>query len=314
MSSFRSNHHSIPTSLRACAITIGNFDGVHLGHQAIVRELCQRAKRLKVRSLAITFDPPPAQLLRSNYRPVMLTTFEQRADLLQAYGVDDVLILETTRELLELEADAFFQQILLGRIDARAIVEGSNFQFGKGRKGTPGVLKAWCDQAGVETAFVTDQMLGERIVSSSVIREEISRGNIDLANQLLGRPYSVAGKVEHGMARGRTIGFPTANLGGIEVLLPSHGVYAGRCFVEGRNYATAIHLGPNVSFSEHETKFECHLLDFQGDLYGQNLTVEFVTKLRETIKFSSIDLLVSQLKSDVQRTSDIILTDRRILL
>ncbi len=307
MSLFRANHYSIPDKLQNCAITIGNFDGVHYGHQSIVHKVCQHANRLGIPSLAITFDPPPAQLLRPNYRPVMLTTFEQRAELLHTYGIDNVLILETRRELLDFEAEVFFEQILVAQLKAKAIVEGTNFHFGKGRKGTPEILDEWCKREGIETTFVADQKLEGKVVSSSTIRELLVEGNVELANRMLGRSYSVVGQVEHGMARGRTIGFPTANLGNITVLCPGHGVYAGRCCVRDTVYPTAIHIGPNISFGEEETKLECYLIGFQGDLYGTRLEVDFLSKLRGTMKFDSIDALVAQMHADVARTEQLVL-------
>jgi riboflavin kinase/FMN adenylyltransferase len=306
MSLFRTNYDSIPPQAQICALTIGNFDGVHLGHRAIVGELCRLAKKRGLKSVVVTFDPPPVQLLRPGSRPAMLTTFEQRGALLQAIGVDVVVILKTSTDLLNMEGKEFFDEVLLQRFEMRAMVEGKNFQFGKNRSGTQERLKQWCEQSNIELIITEDQILDAAPISSSRIRTAIENGDMSDANQMLGRPYTVTGTVVHGLARGRTIGFPTANLGQVETLRPGPGIYAARCVVGETTYPAAVHIGPNISFDEHEHKVECYLVGFSEDLYGQNLEVEFLRKLRDVQKFDSVDALIEQMRMDVQQTADLV--------
>lgn len=301
----RTNYDTIPSQAQICALTIGNFDGVHLGHQAIIGELCKVAKKRGLKSVAVTFDPPPAELLRPGWRQPMLTTFEQRATLLQAIGVDAVVILKTETDLLNMEGKDFFDEVLLQGFQMRAMVEGRNFQFGRNRSGTQELLNIWCKQSNIELLITDDQVVGGEPISSSRIRKAIEDGQIGQANQMLNRPYSVTGTVVHGLARGRTIGFPTANLGKVETLCPGPGIYAARCFVDEITYAAAVHIGPNISFDEHEHKLECYLLDYSGDLYGRKLEVDFFRKLRDVVKFDSVDALVTQMKIDVQQTAEL---------
>ncbi len=305
MSLFRATYDSIPPQVRRCALTIGNFDGVHLGHQAIIGELRRHAEQIGVPSVAVTFEPPPAFILRPDYQPVFLSTFEQRAELLQSYGVEHVVILATSRELLNLEANQFFKEILIGQFETQAIVEGTNFQFGRNRSGTQDLLSQWCRSAGVKLSIIADQILDGQAISSSVIRQQIAAGNVDVASRMLGRPHRIRGVVEHGLARGRTIGFPTANLGKVEVLVPGPGVYAARLILDNKPYAVAAHIGPNISFGEKESKVECHILEYEGDLYGEVLEVEFIEKIRDTMKFGSVNQLIAQMEKDVAKTATI---------
>ena len=290
-----------PADCRGGAITIGNFDGVHKGHAALLSQLTQCAQALKVPSLAITFDPHPLQLLRPEQFQPVLTTVADRADLIQSQGVDHVLILQTTPELLQLTAEEFFEQIVCARLSARAMVEGVNFGFGRHRQGNIDTLRQLCNQSGLELVVVPPFTAADgTMVSSSRVRAALVCGDVGAAAGLLGRPFRLRGIVGHGQKRGRTIGFPTANLEHIETLIPGDGVYAVRAWLGNTDWPAAANIGPNPTFGESARKVEVHLIGFQGELIGQTLAVDFVARLRETRKFPGVDALVEQLKKDVE--------------
>jgi riboflavin kinase/FMN adenylyltransferase len=256
--------------------------------------------------MVLTFDPPPAQILRPGSVPPSLTWMARRAEILFELGVDIVCVCKTTQPLLGLSAEEFFQQILIDSLRVSAIVEGPNFRFGKERRGDVDLLSELCKQGGVELTIATGQSEDGEWISSSRIRTLIAQGAIEMANRLLVKPYRLTGIVGKGAARGRTIGFPTANLEQVPVMIPLHGVYAGRCSVQGRGYPAAINIGPNPTFAESMDKIEIHLLDFNGDLYGQQLEVELLGRLRPISSFSSANELVEQLKIDIQQTRKLV--------
>jgi len=296
-----------PASCRGGAVSFGNFDGVHQGHGALFRELIRFARALQVPAVAVTFDPHPLQLLRPEQFQPVLTTVTDRADLIQALGVDHVLILQTTPELLQLSAEEFFDQVVRSRLDARALVEGVNFGFGRQRQGTIDTLRNLCLQHGVALTVVPPFMTEEgTVVSSSRVRAALVRGDVQAATKLLGRPYRLRGLVGQGQKRGRTIGFPTANLQRIETLIPGNGVYAVRAWHDHVGWPAAANIGPNPTFGESAHKVEVHLIGFQGDLIGQALAVDFVDRLRETRTFSGVEALTEQLKKDVDAARRIV--------
>ena len=292
-----------PEPCRHGAVSIGNFDGVHLGHAALLRELRARADRLGGPAVAVTFDPHPLQLLRpAQFQPV-LTTLDDRAALLQKAGADHVVILKTTPELLQLRADAFFNQVVRRQLDAKALVEGENFCFGRDREGTMDTLRLLCKQGGVALGIVAPFTTADgRPVSSSRVRGALVAGDVRGAIDLLHRPYRIRGTVAAGQHRGGKLGFPTANLEHLQTLVPKDGVYAGRAVLGVDSWAGAINIGPNPTFGENARKVEVHLLDFDGDLYGKLLAVDFLDRLRDTQPFPNVEALVAQLRMDVEAT------------
>jgi len=286
---------------RGGAVTIGNFDGVHRGHQALVAELCRQARLLPGPAIVLTFDPHPLQLLRpAQFQPV-LTTIRERAALLQAYGADHVVVLRTTPDLLQLQAREFFDLVLRERLDVRAVVPGFNFAFGRNREGNVQTLAALCRAAGIGFTLVPPLQIEGRPVSSSRVRDALVRGDVREAIVFLGRPYRLMGKVGTGQRRGQTLGFPTANLEDLPVLVPGNGVYAVRVLHAGKCWPGAANIGPNPTFGEQARKVEVHLIGFHGDLYGATLGVDFVERLRDTRPFESAAALVAQLRADVDQ-------------
>lgn len=301
-----------PAAVTGGAITFGNFDGVHRGHRDLVAAARRWADRIGGPAVAVTFDPPPFRVLRPDtpVRPP-LTTPVEKARLLHDAGADHVVALKTDAALLALSPWDFFERVIQVSFNARAVVEGYNFRFGKDRAGDTGTLRLFCERSNVGFEEVRPLVAAGEPVSSSRVRAAVDAGDVAAAAELLGRPYALAGLVVAGAKRGRTIGFPTANLGGVETLLPGGGVYAVRVLLaSGASHLAAANVGPNPTFGEHARKIEVHLLDFDGDLYGTPMVVEFVARLRDTKPFDSPAALVEQLKRDVaaarKRLSDLV--------
>ncbi|MCZ2341863.1 MAG: bifunctional riboflavin kinase/FAD synthetase [Bacteroidales bacterium] len=290
----------LPPELTGGAVTVGNFDGVHRGHQELIRTARQAANRIGGPVVAVTFYPPPAAVLYPKpEKAIPLTTLEDRARLLVEAGADHVVVLNTDAGLLSLSPEAFFEDVILHLFNARAMVEGYNFRFGRGRCGDTQLIRTLCDRVGLSFAEVPAWNIAGAPVSSSRIRDTLNAGAVAEATRLLGRPYRITGKVVTGAQRGRTLGFPTANIDGVPTLVPAVGVYAVRVCVRGEYHLGAANIGPNPTFGETARKIEVHLLDFAGDLYEQPLSLDFVARLRDTRPFAGVDELVHQLQQDV---------------
>lgn len=302
---------SLPDRLRGSVVSIGNFDGVHRGHRLLCRRLRSLAQTLGAPSMVFTFDPPPLKLLRPTHSPVPLTWMERRAELIGSLGIEATIAYPTDAALLELDAKAFFEHVLVTELGIRGIVEGPNFRFGKDRRGDVALLKALCEEHSIAWELAEEERDGEVLMSSSLIREWIEQGDMQRANRGLVEPYRIVGNVGHGAARGRTLGFPTANLEAIPVLIPAHGVYAARVVrapdsPDALGAAVALHIGPNPTFGEDAAKVEAHLLGFSGDLYGQLLELEILDQVRGVQRFASKDALLDQLHRDIGRVESIV--------
>lgn len=295
-----------PADYTAGAITVGNFDGVHRGHCELLAACIAEAKLVGGPAVVVTFDPPPLAVLVPSATKPPLTTTPDRNELLLAAGVTKVVSLKTDAGLLSLEPEAFFEDVVTGLFQAKAIVEGFNFRFGRARSGDTTELRRLCAKHTVRFREVQPLLDGGEPVSSSRIRTAVQVGDVGTAAALLGREYSIRGVVETGAKRGRTIGFPTANLSSVKTLVPGTGVYAVRATVNGTTCPAAANVGPNPTFGEDARKIEVHLLDFTGDLYGKELSVAFVKRLRDTRPFSGVSELVEQLKRDVAETRAIL--------
>ncbi|MHB1424966.1 MAG: bifunctional riboflavin kinase/FAD synthetase [Gemmataceae bacterium] len=289
-----------PGDCRRGAVSIGNFDGVHRGHAALLAELRRHADAVGGPAVALAFDPHPIELLRPGQAPPRLTTTADRSRLLQEVGADRVLVLRVTHELLALRAAEFFAEMIHNRLQARALVEGTNFGFGRGREGDVAMLTQLCQPAGIDLEIVPPIILDGIEVSSSRIRSALLAGNAREAEALLGRPYRLHGLVGTGQRRGQQIGFPTANLEQLRTLVPGDGVYAVRVPHDEKVWPGAANVGPNPTFSENARKVEVHLIGFQGDLYGKPLAIDFVERLRDTRPFQSVAELVEQLRRDIE--------------
>jgi len=291
-----------------CAVAVGNFDGVHVGHAAIVARLLSEARSRGLPAVALSFDPHPAAVLRPDRVPAPLTTIERRAALLLDLGVDAVVVQPADRLLMGLAPDAFYRGFLRGRLQAEAFVEGSDFRFGADRAGDVTLLGRLAAADGLSCAVVPPVLAGGTPVSSSRLRGLVAAGDVAAARRLLTADYRVSGTVVVGARRGTGLGFPTANLADIATLVPAGGVYAARVTVPGgrKPVPAAVHVGPNVTFGEQRTSVEAHLIGFSGSLYGARLDVDFLERLRDTRQFPSPDELVTQLSADVAAAERVI--------
>ena len=286
-------------------VAIGNFDGVHRGHQAMIAVLVRRAHSSGVPAVVFTFHPHPVELLRPEQMPPSLSTVERKTELLGRFGVDAVIAYPTDTALLELTPEQFFDRVILGELDAKGLVEGPNFFFGHDRAGDVGTLKQLCDSACLTLDVVEPVKVDGQLVSSSLVRARIADGNVAEAVALLGHPYRIHGEVVKGAGRGSTLGFPTANLREVATLMPADGVYAGIAHFEERSFAAAINVGANPTFDDDRAKLEVHLIGFSGNLYEEQIEVDFLERIRGVEKFENGDALRQQLERDVELSRDV---------
>jgi riboflavin kinase/FMN adenylyltransferase len=290
--------------LERVVVALGNFDGVHLGHQAVIRRALEVGRGSGRRVVAATFDPHPRAVIRPGAEPWLLSTPEERRELLLSCGVDDVYVIRFDAELSQKSPEEFVEDVLVGELGASDVVVGENFRFGHKASGGVEELSKSLQGGGGEAHPVQIRGLeggnsGE--ISSSRIRSLISEGDVSGASGLLGRTYTVHGQVVTGDQRGATIGFPTANISpDPRVLVPARGVYAGYArLASGERYAACTNVGVAPTFDRRENRIEAYLLDFEGDLYGQRLEVGFEDRLRPERKFSGLEELKAQISRDV---------------
>ncbi|MFN8018292.1 MAG: bifunctional riboflavin kinase/FAD synthetase [Acidimicrobiales bacterium] len=307
-----------PTPQPDSAVTIGAFDGVHLGHRAVIDQVRGIARDRGLQTVVVTFDRHPAMVVRPESAPKLLTDLPQKLELLEAAGVDATYVVHFDEERAKEEAAAFVHEVLVGCLTARAVVVGADFHFGHRRGGNVALLA----EMGAELGFTVEglELRGpdgqpaapDAVVSSTAIRRLLMAGDVAAAAELLGRPHEVRGTVEHGDARGRELGFPTANIAlAPELQLPADGIYAGWFErADGTVHATAMSLGHRPTFydrPEGAPLLECHLLDASPDLYGESVRVRFVERLRGEVRFDGVDALVAQMAADVDQTRALLL-------
>lgn len=289
-------------ALRGGVAAIGNFDGFHIGHQAVVGRALERARAEGLPALALTFDPHPARLFRPQSPPFALTTTDQKLDLLEAFGVDAAVVLRFDAAFAALTADEFVSSVLVGRLGLTGTVTGEDFTFGRGASGDTAKLLEFGAAHGLipETvAPVRDE--GSAIISSTRVRAALQAGHCREAAALMGRPFAIRGTVEHGDKRGRTIDVPTANVAiGAEYVRPAYGIYAVRCRLEdGRMVDGVANLGIRPMFTPPKELLEVHLFGFAGDLYGQTIETQLIAHLRPEMKLASLDALKAQIAKDI---------------
>ncbi len=291
-----------PFERKASAVTIGTYDGVHLGHRAIISTLVSDAKARGWRSVVITFEPHPRLVLgKTNGAPIfLLSTLNEKLRILETLGVDCVIVIHFTKEFSETPAETFVEEVLVEKIGLAEIVIGYDHMFGKNRGGSFETLVRLAKKHHFTVLQIPEQKVDKHHLSSTAIRRFLEAGEIENANKLLGAPYQLSALVVEGDKRGRTIGFPTANLlPPKEKLIPKIGVYAVEVEVDEKRYRAMMNIGmrPTVQ-SQASLSLEVHLLEFNGDLYGKELTVRFLARLRDEQKFSSLDALKAQLERD----------------
>ncbi len=289
-------------------LTIGSFDGVHIGHQELIRGLITGARAVGANSVVLTFHPHPAVVLRGRTGAFYLTTPLEKVELLDALGTDIVITHPFTHELSQSSARDYVSY-LISHLGFRQLWVGHDFALGKGREGNVPFLEQLGKEYDYTVHVVEPVKTDSRVISSSLIRNIISEGKIEEANQLLGRLYRVDGQVIHGDGRGKRIGVPTANLDtGNEKLIPAAGVYACRTFVDGRYWPAAVNVGTRPTFesADHLSHVEAHILDYSEDLYTRQLSLEFISRLRGEERFESVDTLIHQIYEDIDRTRAIV--------
>jgi riboflavin kinase/FMN adenylyltransferase len=293
----------VPAGFGPSAVTIGKFDGVHLGHRGVIAQLASLAADRSLASVVVTFDRHPMALLRPEACPESLVSNEQRATLLAETDVAATLVLEFTRALSELEPAEFVEHILRDALDARLVLVGADFRFGHRGAGTIETLRELAGIHGFEVALLEDVRVDGQRVSSTKIREHLAAGEVREAAVLLGRYPRVRSTVVHGDAIGREIGFPTANLDpDIEGFLPADGVYAAWAWIDGIRYGAAVSIGNNPTFDGiPDRRTEAHLLDTTVDAYGKTIEIDFVDYVRPMIKFEGVPTLVAALTADAER-------------
>jgi riboflavin kinase/FMN adenylyltransferase len=292
---------SFPPDAAGGVVALGVFDGIHLGHRRILGVAVDRARDLGVCSLACTFDPRPVEVLQPQRAPIPITTLEERLALIGETGIDTGLVLPFTAALASMEPEAFIHEVMLGPLAAREIVVGFNHRFGRGARGDAALLEALAPRLGFRAHVVPPLVVDGSPVSSTEIRTALQRGEVDRANRLLGRDYSIEGAVVRGAGRGRSLGFPTANVEPERPLLLPLGVYACWAQVAGRRCAAVLNVGRRPTFGENEVAIEAHLLDFAGDLYGERIRLAFVGRLRAELRFASVEELARQIAADADQ-------------
>ncbi|MDR2405643.1 MAG: bifunctional riboflavin kinase/FAD synthetase [Deltaproteobacteria bacterium] len=280
-------------------LTIGVFDGLHLGHQYLINQVLSRAVALGVESLLITFEPHPLSVLSSKYAPAILTTFEQKKDILSAMGLDCLGCLRFNSELAAYEAEDFLNEVLAPRVQPVEIFIGTDFRFGRNAEGHFEQLAAWAKNTGalIKPVEIQHAKNGE-IYSSSHIRGLLKMGHVESAVRLLGRSYRITGEVISGQKRGRTLGFPTANLGNVEQLIPGPGVYAVLATLRGKILPAMTSIGNNPTFKGQYLTVETYIFDFDDDFYGESLSLDFIRRIRGMVRFDSAFALAAKLKED----------------
>ena len=282
----------------APVLTLGNFDGVHIGHQAILHRLVATARSLGGTAVVLTFQPHPTAVLAPKHAPRLITDWRTRINLIAALGADVIIVQHFTRAFASISADEFVGRLLVDGLGVRAVVVGHRVSFGHGRAGGAETLRQWGTRCGFDVEVVGPVEVDGMLVSSSAVRRAIGEGDFERARLQLGRTPSVAGRVIHGHHRGHTLGFPTANLRIANLMLPPDGVYAVRALVKGVRREGVANLGFNPTFQDHERSLEVHLFDLDENLYGQRIEVHFVRRLRGETKFPNVQALVEQIARD----------------
>ena len=294
-------------SFKNPVLTLGNFDGVHLGHQRIFRQVRQKAQEIGGESIAYTFNPHPVQLLKPELGPFLLLPVEERLRLMGDLGIEVIICAEFTREFASLGAEEFVRDILHRQIGVRHVYVGQNTTFGRGREGSVAMLKELGRRYGFTVEAVEPVEIGGTLISSSRIRKLVRQGDVREAAELLGRRPFLIGEVIHGFGRGsKKLGFPTANLKIDDLLVPKPGIYAVWAVHKSETFPGVANLGWNPTFHDQKFSIEIHILNFDKDIYGEPLRVEFLERLRDEATFRGPEELIAQIKKDVEQARKIL--------
>ena len=292
--------------LKNAVLSIGNFDGVHKGHLVLFDKVKERAKAINGQSVVMTFEPHPIKVIKPGNGPPLITQTEQKLRLISEAGIDVVLCIPFTREFASISAEDFVRNILLRTIGIKELVVGYDYSFGSERQGDINLLRKMGDELGFKVHMVEPIYLDNILVSSTSIRNFVKQGDISEAKHLLGRDYQVAGKVVRGADRGKKLlGTPTANLKPFDELIPKNGVYAVTVEAEDKSHFGVCNIGHNPTFGENARSIEPHIFDFDGDLIGKTIKINFIKRLRDEKKYKSPEELSHQIVKDIQQTKDL---------
>ena len=302
--------HNIKPEHHGSVVTIGNFDGVHLGHQAVLRQLLAKARALGYPATVMSFEPQPLELFAGDKAPPRLTSFRDKYQQLKRAGVDRLLCVNFNAHFAEMSAQDFVRRLLVEQLGVKFLVVGDDFRFGKGRSGDFAMLEEAGREFGFTVVSTQSFCVSQQRVSSTAIRQALADDDLQFAESMLGRPYSISGRVSHGRKLGRTIGFPTANIPLKRRVSPVSGVYAVEVFgINGRPVPGVANVGRRPTVNGVRRQLEVHLFDFKSDLYGRRIEVVLHHKLRDEIKFESFDALQAQIERDAQ-TARVWLSER----
>ena len=293
--------HNLSPSSEGCVATIGNFDGVHLGHQAVLSQLALKGDMLGLPATVITFEPQPTEFFLPAKAPPRLSRFREKVEALRSYSIEQLCVLRFNEVLAGMSANDFIQKLLVKGLNVRYLVVGDDFKFGKDRKGDFALLKKMGEEHNFQVVNMHTFAIAETRVSSTRIRQALTAGDLMLAQTLLGHPYKMSGRVAHGDKRGRTLGYPTANIHLHRAKVPLTGVYAVRLYgLEDEPIEGIANVGVRPTIGEGNTLLEVHLFDFNKDIYGENVQVYFLHKVRDEKKFDGLPALVAQIERDCQ--------------
>ena len=300
----------IKEPLKRAVITIGNFDGVHIGHQALFHEVIEKAAAIDGTSVAMTFEPHPMRVLKQNNHPPLITLYEQKVELIERTGIDVLICVPFTLGFASLSAEQFVKDLLVQKIGMKAIVVGKDYSFGKNREGNIDLLRAYAPDLGFEVlvaGWIRSARAVKDRISSTRIRELISDGLMEHAEKMLGRSYQIRGRVVAGRDRGgKLLGIPTANINLHDELCPKTGIYAVTVEMDDKKYKGVANIGFSPTFDDHEFTVEVHILDFNANIYGRKIRVNFIKRIRDEKKFSSISELVDQIHLDIAAGREIL--------
>lgn len=302
--------HNLKPRHRGCAVTIGNFDGVHLGHQAVIAQLIERARALGLPACVVTFEPHPREFFEGERAPARLSRLRDKADAIAALGIDRLLVLRFDAALTQLEPETFVDEVLINGLGARDVVVGDDFRYGRARRGDFALLSELGERHGFAVAAADTRTLDGARISSTRVRDALAEGRLDEAARLLGGPYTIRGRVIHGDKRGRELGYPTANICVAGYRLPTTGVFAVlACDDRGRRFRGVANLGWRPMVETRRPLLEIHAFDFDGDLYGAHLTVELHARLRPEETFESMAALVERMHEDAREARHVLAAD-----
>ncbi|EKE80834.1 bifunctional riboflavin kinase/FAD synthetase [Idiomarina xiamenensis] len=297
--------HNLRPRHRGCVLTIGNFDGVHLGHQAVLARVLQQAQQRQLTAAVMTFEPQPLELFQPQQAPARLTNWREKYQALAATGIQRHIGIEFNRRFAAQPAQQFIDDVLRDKLAVEFLVVGDDFRFGRGREGDFALLQRAGQQYGFDVVDTHSFRQQQQRVSSTAIRQALASADFDSAAAMLGRPYSLSGRVIHGRKNGRKIGFPTANVPLKRLKSPLHGVYAVTVELAGQTYRGVANVGKRPTLNGQDMQLEVHLFDFTGDIYGQRVTVTALAKIRDERRFESLQQLAEQISKDAQQAREV---------